>query len=665
MDLKQKLDGIRDFRKIADHRLEALKQKVFIPRELVRREFLSIEGRRTSLGFFLSGAALLLLVFGTLSFVNRGLELKRQILGTATTGWDLLQSGNFGEAQASFEQARTELQTTGNVLSLLLGSLPAGRELDNLLQAGSHISAALELLHETSQEFETKRLRWDAASNSSDQEFYFLLKTTYQNLVGARQDLEQARGLVEGINVQILPVEVRAQFEENRVRLRAVDQVIDQLVGLEEILLSLVGGEDKIYLLVFQNNNEVRATGGFLGTYGILRLSNGTIRIERIESIYVLDGQLGEEIAPPGPLRRQLTQSWGTRDANWFVDFPTSARKILGFFEKGSGILADGVISFTPDVFEKLLSLTGPVEIPEYGETLTAENFRAVVQVKTSLDYDRELNQPKKFLADFAPRFLAKLEGLDQTKWFGVFAVLNSQLLEKQILLFSTNPELETKILGLGLSGEIKPTNGDYLAIFHSNVGGGKTDIDISQKVEKQVSVAADGNTTVNLRITRNHQGFEEKFFPKNVDFMRILVPAGSRLFGASGFDNIELLPSVAEGAATDPDLAFWDAQISRHPSGVYLGQEAGYTMFAGFFELDPGQERTVELSYELPFITDRKYTQVLQKQPGSRAFDFDMLIHYPGKIIYVYPERAEVGVGSVKFAEVIRVDQFHAVVGE
>lgn len=354
------------------------------------------------------------------------------------------------------------------------------------------------------------------------------------------------------------------------------------------------------------------------------------------------------------------------RDANWFVDFPTSARKILEFFEKETGILADGVISFTPDVFEKLLALTGQVEMPEYGEVLTAENFRELVQYKTSVDYDRVENEPKKFLADFAPRFLGKLQNLDQERQLQLLDALLAMADQKHILLFSLDEKLERQIETTGLAGELKKTSGDYLAIFHSNVGGGKTDHEIKQIVDKEIAVGEAGGNIVKLRISRTHEGYSEKYFPKNVDFMRVLVPLGSKLISASGFDDFELLPSTRPEALPDPELAFWDSQITHDANtGMYIGYENGYAEFANWLELLPGETKTVELVYRLPFRADQTFTHLLQKQPGSREFDFTLRVSLPGAILRVYPESFAADESSVTFSETINADRVYGVVSQ
>src|SRR6185503_15609297 len=112
-------------------------------------------------------------------------------------------------------------------------------------------------------------------------------------------------------------------------------------------------------LMLFQNYDEIRGTGGFIGTYGVVKVENGKIQSLKIDSIYDLDGSNYSRIAAPGPFQPEIPK-WGMRDANWFADFPTSAKKILQMYEHGVET-ADGVIAFTPQLFENILNLTGPI----------------------------------------------------------------------------------------------------------------------------------------------------------------------------------------------------------------------------------------------------------------------------------------------------------------
>ncbi len=623
--------------------------------------------KKTAIILFLIPSLVFLLFIGGLSELDSGLDASKQILGVATIGISELRSGNLGEAAASFQEARDQIRGSNEILLKILGGLPQEANPEVLLDASSKVVSALDLAIKGAAEFQNLRLVWDENTNSSSQEFYLKLKASREYFASSAKELETASDSLGGFGYQLLPGEMRGKFLEGVAQLESAKFLVEEVASLQSFVLNLFGGEAKTYLLIFQNNNEARATGGFIGTYGILKFANGQMQIEKIEGIYALDGQIIKQTAAPGPLQRQLTQHWGARDSNWFADFPTSARKILQFLESGSGILAEGVISFTPDVFEKLLALTGPIKMPEYGETLTSENFRQIVQYKTSVDYDRALNEPKKFLADFAPRFLAKLQDLDEIQWLQTLNILSQMLGEKQILMFSLDDEVQTQIVKYGADGAIKQTSGDYLGIFHSNVGGGKTDQNVLQTVEKQVSLDSGGLAIVRLKITRTHQGFEEKYFPKNLDYMRILVPPQAKLLSSSGFDDYALLPSTRLEALTDSDLASWDSQITRDENTrMYIGQEAGHKVFSNWLELLPGETKVVELIYEIQFSPSQTYTHILQKQAGSQLFEFRFELNYlPGNIAYVYPENVEFEGHRATSVEQINSDRFYGVIGE
>lgn len=576
------------------------------------------------------GALTLVFLFSGVQVAERGHRLSQQILGAATSSFENFQSGDLALAQQNLEQLIPELQSANQTLVSLLAMTGIGVSTSELTRAAEGLLEVSEELQGVVPDLLSLRFLWNSETKTSGQELFATLQTTRTELVKNLDKLRVVQKIIAKVNPAFFPAERKSQFQMSQTKLLTGIRILEESVVLQSLFLNLLGGEEKTYLLIFQNNNEARATGGFPGTYGLLNFRNGTVNLERIESIYALDGQLKEKIAAPGPLQRQATEEWALRDSNWFVDFPTSARKMLNFLELESEILADGVIALTPDVFERLLKITGPVEMPEYGVVLTAENFRETVQQKTSYEYDRELNQPKKFLSDFAFLILGKIAALqDQsgTKFFQELALLS---VEKHLMIFSFDPQTQAYIRELRIDGAIWPTAGDYLAVYHSNVGGGKTDQDITQSIQKQVTIASDGLAIVRLSIKRKHQGFSEKYFPKNVDFMRVLVPSEARLLSARGFDDFELLPSRREGAKTDSDLANWDKQFVRDESHqMYVGWESGYKVFSNWLELNPGDEKTVELVYEIPFATSASYSHFLQKQPGAREFDFRLEVRF------------------------------------
>lgn len=683
MKSKVKLDGIGGSESVSYQdrvrsKLNALKQDVLAAPQIIaqkslltgsRRVFFALglrmpSGMAPRMAFFGVGGVLVLSFFVAASFLQTTGQFSKQVLGTATTGLEFLQRRDFAAAASSFADARNQIQNSSDIVIRIIDASPLGENVEQLFTAADLLLISLNRLTLGVKEFENVRLLWDANTNSTDPQLYHKIKSSRDQFLQSAKSLREVEALLGGINGNLLPSEYRGSFSQARSHLASARQVMEEVVAFETFALSLLGGEKKTYVLIFQNNNEIRATGGFIGTYGILELGNGQMSIRKIESIYEIDGQLREKIAAPGPLLRQAANLWGMRDANWFVDFPNSSRKILEFFEKETGILAEGVISFTPDVFERLLQITGPISMPEYGEELRADNFREVAQYKTSIDYDKRLNQPKKFLADFVPRFLGKFSTLKTDQALTVYQILSDMVEHKHLLLFSLDPGIQSQIREYRAAGDIKQTDGDYLGIFHSSVGGGKTDQSILQQVHKEVTLTPRGKIQVRLRITRTHQGFEEKYFPKNLDFMRILVPVSSQLLSASGFDDYELKPSIGEGVVSDSDLGFWDRNMIRDEEHkMYIGQEAGYRVFANWQELLPGETKTIELVYDLPIAQAQNYSLVVQKQPGARPYQFTLKVNQANSVSYYYPPEFAVAGSSLNISEEINSDKFYGVI--
>src|SRR5690606_33507225 len=200
-------------------------------------------------------------------------------------------------------------------------------------------------------------------------------------------------------------------------------------VPMVEILPEVVGfDETKTYLFLLQNNHELRPTGGFIGTYGILKLRNGSIQQLITDNIYNLDRAFEDDtetLTPqqvvnrpsPEPLQKYLEQrQLGLRDANWDPDFPSTARFAIDFYNQEvvaardiekqiflrdpkntesdfkSRFLAesfDGVIAMTPEIIENLLKITGPVVVD--GIRFTDENFQDELSYRVTYEY-RELD---------------------------------------------------------------------------------------------------------------------------------------------------------------------------------------------------------------------------------------------------------------------------------
>jgi hypothetical protein len=572
------------------------------------------------IGSFAAIGLVLVMIIQAAAYLSSAKQMSGQILGEATSAYtDLraagqnLSSQNFAAATQLFNSAKDNIQSAQSKLDnyrALTWLVPQANSAKHVLTGAGFLAQAGDQLTQAVQLFDQLKINSQGAESSNfnqiiSQNRELLLKTRQLTLL-ASDEFNSAGSL---------PLDYANTLDQAKTQVNDLNLILEKLTELEDLYLGLFTGQ-KTYLLIFQNPDEARATGGFIGTYGVLKVDNGKILQLKIESIYQLDGQIFAQIAAPGPFQPAIVR-WGIRDANWFADFPTSARKLLNFFELGSQT-ADGVISTTPQLFEDLLKLTGPIDMPEYGRTLTSDNFQSTVQFETSVNYDKTLNQPKKFLSDFAPILLDRLTNLKREQFLGLFQSLQDNLQSKQILLFSQNSTTQTKIEKLGFGGQILATDYDYLNIVNSNLGGTKTDLSMEQKVDLQSKFLSDGSVVNILTISRKNSADSS-----NRDYLRALVPLGSQFVSASGFDDYQYFPSTAKGLKTDPDLKAWDAGFMQ--ANIYTRTETGKTEFAGWLNTIPGQEKIATITYILPFKIQpsQSYSLLLQKQSGILPYEF------------------------------------------
>ncbi|MBX4187091.1 MAG: DUF4012 domain-containing protein [Candidatus Doudnabacteria bacterium] len=377
---------------------------------------------------FAVSALLVIFLIQGIIYLSSAKNASGEILGAATSAYDDLNNAgknlsdqNLAGAKDLFVSAQSNVKLAQDKLNdyrPLTWLAPQANSAEHILAGASYLAHAGEKLSLALDLFNEFKVNREGV----------LTADLEQKLAVNRQTLVETRNLVtlsseQFDQVKSLPLDYEDTLAKAKQQVNELGTVLDKLIGLEDLYSGIFGGQ-KTYLLIFQNYDEQRATGGFIGTYGVLRTDRGRITKLDIDSIYDLDAKITEPVAAPGPFQPEIKR-WGIRDANWFADFPTSARKLLYFFEKGQET-ADGVIATTPKLFEDLLNMVGPIEMKDYDVTLTSQNFQQVVQFKTSVDYDHKENEPKKLLADFAPQLLDRLANLPEDQWLNFFQIMQN-----------------------------------------------------------------------------------------------------------------------------------------------------------------------------------------------------------------------------------------------
>lgn len=586
---------------------------------------------KVSLAGFVGLALCFVLLFQSLHFAARALEVKNRLVGVSKQGasylagaQDALENKNFAEAESkfnlaleSFTSGKAQIQEEHVLLNQILGATKIKRDADELFKAAALMSSAGADLSELYKKVDS--ISFGAAGfNFKDQE-NFKLSDLYEILNSSLSKLNSAAQALQKVDPNNIPGQYRDKLVLAQGNLDALKKSFSSFGDLAFLAARMTEGKKNIAVF-FENNNELRATGGFIGTYGALKVTDGVINNITVSSIYDLDGQLQEAIQPPFPILN-LSDKWYLRDANWFAHFPTSAKILSNFYEKVGGETPDTVIAMTPNLVTDLLGLFGPVTLPRYNTTLTADNFVEVTQVASSVHYDRTDNKPKQILADLVPVLLQKVSELNKEQVPVLLQILQNNLTNKQIVIYARDSQLQEKLELFNWAGQMASTDRDYLSVVGSNLNGSKSDRFMDQEISLISTVGENGWITNELTITRTNR------MPKldntaNESYLRVYVPAGSKLVSNSGFDYKEPI-RLAHGLdfKKNPKVLEWESSIVKDLlSGTSIGLEDGKTFFGNWIKVEGGETKVIKLVYTLPFkLNDLDhYSLLVQKQIGA-----------------------------------------------
>lgn len=661
-------------------------------RKISLAEMFGSNGYRKFAFSFLGLASMMLFIIAGIGFFNRGLKIKDAALSNGKDAYvnlamakEGIMSRDFQKSSFEFEKAAEEFEKISKDINSMGGILVEASRFvpyfskissgDHMAQAGHDLSRVGVLIGET-----IKSLNGIKNPLSEGGESISLLKifqNTNKNLGEILLLVESAEEHLSKVNVEDLPEDKRVQFVTLRNKLSEIKNFIAGFVHNSQIFTEVLGGNGpRKYLFLFQNNQEMRATGGFIGTYGVMDIFDGRIRKFFIDGIFNPDGQLREKVIPPAPIQK-ISAAWSLHDSNWFPDFPKSAEKASWFYEKTGGPTVDGVITMTPLVMQELLAITGPIEMSEYGVTVDKENFVETIQQEVEVDYDKELNQPKKILADLAPKIMDKIFNARNFSDMAKTAnVLVKSLNEKQILIYSKNYEIEKILAKEGWSGEILDTQKDYVSVINTNINGFKTDGVIDETIEHRAEIGADGTVVDTVTVTRHHNGgnMEKDWWNKvNANYMRVYVPKGSILLSAEGHTrefNSPPLDYKALGFKIDAQVQMEeDSTRIDEESGTRVYEDSGKTVFANWAYVSPQETVIVKYKYQLPFklemnATDRPadtYSLLAQKQSGSPGSKFKSEVVYADgyDMIWSYPQEISKNGNMLRMETDLKTDKF------
>lgn len=510
---------------------------------------------------------------------------------------------NFTAAENLFTQAQNQLLGLGQ--SNLYLSNVAGSDMQiisgiKLVDAGLSLSKGgkglVTAMGPSFQYFNALGTQPVAASDVPGQ-IASLLSASEDDLTRAIAQVDKANQLLGSIDPNRIDPGYRVAVMEAKEKTASLQQATSVLGTLAKELPDALGfNNPRKYLLLNQNSNELRATGGFIGSFTIFTLYKGKIDEVFVDITQRVDGQNPRpSIELPAPLATIAKGSFGTRDANWYPDFPQSAKTFQKLYEEAGGGTVDGIIAINPTLMQQLLNVTGPIELPGKGETVTTANFVELTQQYTQV-IDNQKENPKEILSELAPIMLDKIMNMPASDTAKVNEVLMSLLASKDIMLYMRDPQLQRAITTLNFAGTMPDVadGGDFLAVIRSNLGARKSSGNTASRITHLAGVNLAGDIESTLTLSYTHQGKDEFPDGPNKDYIRVYVPKGSTLSAITGQD-----------AGTNAE--------------VY--EEGDKTIIAFWLTTNPGETSDVTLKYQPKVRLKDQYNLQLFKQSGDDSW--------------------------------------------
>lgn len=440
------------------------------------------------------------------------------------------------------------------------------------------------------------------------------------------QQLSLLDGSLPDLPPSLIPVKYRPLYQGSKVNLGTLKRSVITSKALLATIPDIIGlGGRRKYGVLFQNNMELRATGGFIGSFAILSFENGKLYDMPIFDVYDADGQLKGHVEPPGAIKEILGEAnWYLRDSNFDPDFPTSARRAEWFIKKSLNQDLDGTIAVNVNTLVGLLRATGPLTIPDYNETITGDNLYERAQFHAEVNFFPGSTQKKEFLSTVANALFARFPTLGAGEGLKLVAALSQTIQEKNTLISLTNTATDHVFATLGWNGQLSdlpcPSTSachkDYAMVVDSNFGVNKANYFIKRDIEAVITFDKDLAVNHVLRLTYQNTSTSTAW-PAGAykNYQRLYLPIG----------------------ATITKVSLGDRVLT--PQDYTLSIEHGKFILAYLVTVPINSTQQVVVEYATPSLASSSellYTWYWQKQPGTSSSDrLNVYLNYP---LYLKP---------------------------
>ncbi len=429
----------------------------------------------------------------------------------------------------------------------------------------------------------------------------------------------------------------------------------------------LLGAEEygpQTYLVLIQNEDELRATGGFITAVGTVTIEKGDVIGFQVEDSYAVDDYSKLYPAPPWQLSRFMDAPiWVFRDSNWSPDFPTAATWAEYLYAYGRAHSVDGVIAIDQEALRIVLQAMGPLKLDGFAEPVTASNIKEFMYAARGQGGENWFETRKDFMGPLAQALLEKVQKGSDVSLQALGEAVVKALDERHILVQVDDADASILLAHRGWDGALRPGDGDFLMVVDSNVGFNKVNAVAQTAIRYEVDLTDLANPKALLVL--NHANPAKGEAPcvhgtdeyETSDYQQLINRCYwdyVRVYTLEGTDLLDATPHDIPGEWLIQGEALPGKVDRLDNNGVLKENPEGLQAFGTMIVIPPGDERKTSFAFSLPPGVVRqgdsngewKYLLHIQKQPGTIAVPVSVFVRLPDGAVFLTstPEGSLVG---------------------
>ena len=524
--------------------------------------------------------------------------------------------------RAAEKATTTSLQTVRSWESTF-SSLGVGGDLSALARL---VDQGLVAVHEGLPAMESGQKLYQGVLSDQTIEVAKVIQEMNVSLTKVVADLGVVQARSEG-EWRLLPGVMREKLAATNKTLGVWRERLTKGVAVLRILPDFIGsdGGRRDWMILFQNEQELRPTGGFIGSYGIMSFENGKLLNLEVQDVYSADGQLKGHVEPPEPIKSVLEEAgWYMRDANWRPSLPAAAKDILWFLDKETGRSVNGLVTIDLAVVRAILGITGEIYLPDFKEKINKDNLYEQAEFYSEQKFFPGSHQKANFLGALAKQLFETIKSLPLEKQVQLASTMIDLADRNELQIVAHNQASAQVLAGLGWDGAMYEGGclvdhcvADYLYVVEANLGVNKANYFVRRSMEQLIDLSDHSLSRV-LKINYENTA-KSATWPGGdyKNYMRVYVPADV---------------SVASVATYDPMTPNLKTMIGE---GEMVVAQTGSKKELGFLvTVGVGKKLTVELRYnsviDLTKGSSFSYLGFIQRQSGYGDTGLVSLITYP-----------------------------------